>query len=123
MRCICCIHRGSYRHSGQPYFNACPRTKDVFLPADADGKVHVDAVVARDWYGHRLPMVSNAALDNGQIILEWRHGSRQTVILQAADNWRQRTVCQFDVVIIGEGSNFDCLLLLHRHYAICRTSL
>ena len=87
---------------GKPYFEACPQSREIYLAPDANGRAHLHVETARDGYGSRLPLISTTDIDNNRLSLEWSKGSRQTVILNAFDNWRQRATCQFQVLIIGE---------------------
>ncbi|KAL8588650.1 hypothetical protein ACOMHN_001967 [Nucella lapillus] len=87
---------------GQPYFEDCPQSREVFLQADANGRAYLDMETARDGYGRRLPVISTTDSDNNRLSLEWSKGAQQTVILNALDNWRQTATCQFQVSIVDE---------------------
>ena len=63
----------------------------------------MDSIPAYDSYENRLPIVAGDAIfTNDQLTLEWKKGRKQTVVLNALDNWKQRATCQFDVNLIGK---------------------
>lgn len=71
------------------------------MAPDANGRVTLNVETARDSYGRRLPLISTSDISDDRITLEWAKGIRQTVILNAFDNWKQRATCQFEVTLIG----------------------
>ena len=93
--------------SGKPFFDGCPHGDVMVMslsPQTNEVRLPVSAWVARDSYGNQLPITSNYPIIDDHVTLEWvanGQDGQQTVVFQAEDNWRQKTTCQFQVLIDG----------------------
>ncbi|XP_048254821.1 uncharacterized protein LOC124138972 isoform X1 [Haliotis rufescens] len=90
---------------GKPYFEGCPQGELKVMELDSNSKtvkLSTDSLIAMDSYGSLLPINSNYPITDGHITLPWQANGKagqHTVLFQAEDNWKQKTTCQFQVII------------------------